>query len=220
MKTVKTILVGEGTAEPTTGFHLARQYFKDDEVVFYFGVRRSSQGLDQLDRPSTRVVANFPGRGMRGISCPVSNCPLSSYAVHRAIATGRFKPDAALVVATPPDANGARSIGTANGPIATALKNTPLIFVEEYPGLNVVAGAPIIPADSKVLVIPHKPAAFTSLSRPPEQADFLIAEHISSLIPDHATIQLGVGGIIDALSQTLAGKNTTLKVYQVPLALQ
>ena len=212
MNSTKIILVGEGTAEPTTGFQLARNFFPNDNVTFYFGVRRTTEGLEQLDMPDTQVVANFPGRGMRDITCPVSVCSLSSYAVHRAIISGRLKPDAVLVVATPPDDNGIRSIGTANGPIAAALKKAPVIFIEEFSELKVIPGAPTIPDDREIQVISHKPAAFTALSRRPDEADIIIARHIASLIPDGAAIQLGVGGIIEALSQTLVNKKNLISI--------
>lgn len=199
-----TVLVGEGTAEPTTGFSYVEQLFAPHPVIFYFGVRRTTDGLDTLQGEHTRAVANFPGRGMAGLSVPVTPCNLSTFAVSRAIATGRLQPDAVLIVATPPDASGNRSAGTANGPIQAAIDRAPLIIVEEHPDLPVIRGAATIPAGKKTLVIGHREAAFAALTRPPAALDFTCAEHIAPLIPHGAALQLGVGGIIDALSQTLA----------------
>lgn len=206
MTSTKIVLVGEGSAEPTSGFRLVQDYFKDENISFYFGVRRSTEGLEQLATANTTVVANFPGRGMKTLTCPVSVCNLSSFAVHRAIMTKRLIPDAVLVVASPPDANGVRSVGTANGPIAEALKNAKMIFIEEYPDLQIAKGAPTIQPEQVTQVIPHQPAAFAALSRTPDKADYVIAKHIAALIPNGATIQMGVGGIIDALSEVLCDK--------------
>lgn len=206
MATTKIVLVGEGSAEPTSGFRLVQEYFKDENVTFYFGVRRSQEGLDQLNAANSRAVANFPGRGMKTLNCPVSICNLSTFAVHQAIASNRLTPDAVLIVATPPDTNGIRSVGTANGPISTALNSAKLVFVEEYPDLQIAKGAPTIRPEQVVKVIPHQPAAFTALSRRPDEADYTIAKHIALLIPNGAAVQMGVGGIIDALSEVLCDK--------------
>lgn len=206
MKNTKNIFVGEGTYEPTTGFQLARDYFRGHELTFYFGVRRSAEGLEQLNKAGTHIVANFPGRGMKGLDCPLSVCNLSTYAVNQAIRTGRVQPDAALVVASPPDAMGRRSVGTANGPVAAALEKAPVIFVEEYPEIQIVKGAPFIPADKEIHVISHRAPAYSALSRAPEATDYAIAKNIASLIPDGAAVQLGVGGIIEALADSLSSK--------------
>jgi acyl-CoA hydrolase len=200
------IFVGEGTAEPTTGFTYCRELFQPDPVQFYFGVRRTSEGLQQLENEGIGITANFPGRGMAALSTPLDICNLSTYSVSRVIETGRLQPDAVLLVATPPDSNGVRTVGTANGPIQAAIDQAPLIIVEEYPELPVVAGAATIPADKPVQVIPHQPAEFAALSRAPADIDIACADHIAQLIPDGSAIQLGVGGIIEALAERLTSK--------------
>ncbi|MFA7554858.1 MAG: acetyl-CoA hydrolase/transferase C-terminal domain-containing protein [Spongiibacteraceae bacterium] len=203
----KRILIGEGSAEPTQGFELVRQHFAPHPVEFYFGVRRSTEGLDMIDSSDISIVANFPGRGMAKLNNPPKLCNLSAYSITRALDSHRLQPDALLVVATPPDKNGDRSLGTANGPLQSAIDNAPIIFVEEYPELSCIPGAAIIPASKTIKVLAHKPAAFTALSRPPTDMDYACAENIASLLGNNLPMQIGVGGIIEALTGFLTKKS-------------
>src|SRR5205823_2638899 len=73
------ILVGEGSAEPTNGLRTALELFSPAPVEFVFGVRRTSEGLDQIARPGVSVVAAFPGRGLARTGLPARTCDLSTY---------------------------------------------------------------------------------------------------------------------------------------------
>lgn len=199
----KCVLVGEGSAEPTVGFDLVRNRLAPSAVEFFFGVRRCSEGLEILNTPGVTAVANFPGRGMASYADKLSTCNLSAYNISRVIDTGRLIPDAALVVASPPDARGVRSLGTANGPLQSVLDAAPLIFVEEDPELRILPGAATIPPGKTLEVIPHIRPPFAALSRPPKDQDYACARHIASLIQDETPLQIGVGGIIEALADEL-----------------
>jgi acyl-CoA hydrolase len=201
--TIKRILVGEGSAEPTVGFSTVLQKFSPDPVEFFFGVRRSPEGLKELNRGDISVVANFPGRGMKELNHPPRPCQLSAYGITRMLDRQKLRPDALLCVATPPDHQGIRSLGTANGPLQCAIDHAPLIIVEEWADLPVIPGAATIPADKPVEIISHMPAAFAPLSRPASKEDYACAAHIASLIPDNIPLQIGVGGIIEALADCL-----------------
>lgn len=212
MTSVKRVLVGEGSAEPTVGFELVRERFAPSPVEFFFGVRRCNEGLDILEHPDVTAVANFPGRGMAEYAEKLSTCNLSAYNISRVIDTGRLLPDAALVVASPPDAQSKRSLGTANGPLQSVLDAAPFIFVEEDPNLTVLPGAATIAVDKPVEVIPHVHPAFAPLSRPPKDRDYACARHIASLIKDGLPLQIGVGGIIEALADELLPRRE-LSIY-------
>lgn len=211
VRQTRNILVGEGSAEPTSGFAYARALFPSEKVRFYFGVRRCPDGLDVLESRDIEVVANFPGRGMAGLQEKLIPCPYSSHQVTRAIDTGRLIPDAVLVVASPPDEHGVRSLGTANGPLQSAIDKAPMVIVEECPDLPLIKGAAIIPTGKVTHVVPHKSAPFVSLSRPPAELDIVCAKHIASLLADDIYVQLGVGGIVEALADALSGR-TGLKI--------
>ncbi|MBR9911409.1 MAG: hypothetical protein GYB33_13760 [Gammaproteobacteria bacterium] len=206
MEAVKRILVGEGSAEPTTGFEFIQHFFSGSPVEFYFGVRRCPDGLDTINGEQVSAIANFPGRGMSGLRQTPRACIMSSYTVTQMIDSGRLQPDALLVVASPPDAKGRRSLGTANGPLQSAIDHAPLVIVEEWANLPVIAGAATIPADKPVHVLEHKPATFAPLSRTPEGLDYACAELIAELLDDNIALQIGVGGIIEALGESLKSR--------------
>lgn len=195
--------MGEGSAEPTTGFTQVRKRLSPAPVEFFFGVRRCNEGLEILETADVTAVANFPGRGMAEYADKLSTCNLSAYNISRVIDTGRLKPDAALVVASPPDAVGRRSLGTANGPLQSVLDAAPFIFVEEDPELRILPGAATISPDKPLEVLRHLRPEFAPLSRPPKDQDYSCARFIASLIQDGTPLQIGVGGIIEALADEL-----------------
>lgn len=202
----RRILVGEGSAEPTTGLLVALELFSPAPIEFVFGVRRAQEGLQSIDRPGVTLVAGFPGRGLSHFRQPSKACNLSAYQISRLMAAGRLPADALVVVATPPAVDGSRSLGTVNGYLQAAIDRAPLVIVEEDPNLPVIAGAARIPSQQPVHVIPHVPVAYRPLSREADEIDHACAEHIAALIDDGVTLQIGVGGIIEALAQTLRRK--------------
>jgi len=58
------VMVGEGTAEPTVGIRAAADLVSPDPVSFFFGVRRTPEGLPDSDRIAS-VTTNMPAAGLR-----------------------------------------------------------------------------------------------------------------------------------------------------------
>lgn len=203
---IRRILVGEGSAEPVRGLALAAALFASDPCEFVFGVRRSDAGLEALDRPGCRVLAAFPGRGLARYRQPIRHCNFSAWRIDRVLATGRLRPDALVAVARPPAPDGSRSLGTVNGCMQAAIDAAPLVIVEEDPDLPEVGGAARIPAGKPVRVLAHEAPAYRALSRPADAVDRACAQVLARLIPDGATLQLGVGGPIEALAPALVAR--------------
>ena len=201
------VLVGEGSSEPTSGFADAISMFTPSPVRFCFGVRRGTEGLEQLSQhPRVSITANFPGRGLANLGLPLRECSMSTFDVSRMIETGALRTDALLVVASPPDSSGYRSVGTVNGLMQAAVDKAAHIIVEEHPGLRVVRGAARIPPEKVDLVVDHEVPAYSALSRAPDETDYKCAQFIDTFLSDGISIQIGVGGIIGALGSILASR--------------
>jgi len=199
----RRILVGEGSAEPVRGLRFARELFGTAPTEFVFGVRRTDEGLAAIDQPGVSLLAAFPGRGLTRFGQPTRCCSLSASGIQRVLATRRLRADALVVVAAPAGSDGSRSLGTVNGCMQAAVDAAPLVVIEEDPSLPLLAGAARIPADKPVWILQHEAAAYRALSRLADSVDQACAEHIAGLLADDITLQLGVGGPIEALGSSL-----------------
>jgi acetyl-CoA hydrolase len=202
--TLRYVFVGEGTAEPTYGLVVARGLLLPDPVKFIFGVRRTDQQLSVLNSPGVSAAGTFPGHGLRDYSEALEQLRLSSWDLHSQLLDGRIRFDLAVVVASPPDASGQRHLGTINGVMQAVVDAAERLVIEEDPSLPLVQGSAVVSEAKVVDVIPHVPAPYVSLSRLADEQDHNIAANVAQLIPDGAVLQIGVGGIMDALGSALS----------------
>lgn len=202
--TLRYVFVGEGTAEPTNGLDVARRLLLPNPVKFIFGVRRTNERLSILNSPGVSATGTFPGHGLRDYSEALEQLRLSSWDLHSQLRDGRIRLDLAVVVASPPDASGQRHLGTINGIMQAVVDAAERLVIEEDPSLPLVSGSAVVNEVKVVDVIPHVPAPYVSLSRLADDQDHEIAANIAQLIPDGAVLQIGVGGITDALGGALS----------------
>ncbi len=122
------------------------------------------------------------------------------------IKAGLIPCDVALVQVSPPGPNGRHSLGVINDYMRIALSLARAVIVEvndQYPWTY----GPELPDLGRV-------ALRLETSRPPVSAprsspslvERAIAEHAAAIIPDGATLQVGIGGTIDALLQCLTDR--------------
>jgi acyl-CoA hydrolase len=204
---LKLVLLGEGTGEPAAGIDLVPALLGEGPCIYLVGVRRSTEGLDALASANVRIVTNMPGRGLARFLDRLAYRRLSSFGMQRSFAGGCIVPDATVVVATPPDNDGFRHLGTVNGHLQAALDHSRHIIVEEDPALPRIAGSARIAPGRATVVTAHRPLPYQALSRVPDSSDFRIAEHVASLIGPGVTLQLGVGGAIECLGKALRPGN-------------
>jgi 4-hydroxybutyrate CoA-transferase len=112
---------------------------------------------------------------------------------------------AALVQVSPPDAHGFCSLGVNAGTSAPVAHAAPLVIAEINPRMPRTFGAGLLHVseiDLAVAVehplVPLAPARVTEVER-------AIAAHVAPLIPDGATIQIGIGAVPQAILEALAG---------------
>lgn len=115
--------------------------------------------------------------------------------------------DACLVTVSPMDRAGFFSLGTNNDYTSTAAKSAKLLIVEVNRKMPRVFGDSQIHI-SEVTAIVENTAPLISLNpRPPLPEDEKIGSAIAQLVPDGATIQMGVGGVPDAVCRYLTDRN-------------
>lgn len=140
------------------------------------------------------------GKGM------VEVVPCHYSEVHRFIEDGILAPDVVLVQVTPPDDAGRHSLGTGVGYILSAIAQARMVIAQINPDLPWTDGASVVSADNFHYVVPAAHPVLEFPARAPSAAEQAIAEQIARLVPDRATIQMGIGALPDAIAAGLAAK--------------
>ncbi|MFO1189811.1 MAG: acetyl-CoA hydrolase/transferase C-terminal domain-containing protein [Alphaproteobacteria bacterium] len=124
----------------------------------------------------------------------------------RSFAEGLLAPDVALVVSAPPDASGAFNLGPVAFHMPTVIERARIVIAEVNPNVPWSSGDTTIAADRIDYVIHSRRPLAELVSRAPTQADTAIAENVVRLVPDRATIELGIGTIPDMIARYLVTK--------------
>lgn len=117
--------------------------------------------------------------------------------------SGRLVLDVAVLHVSPPDEHGFCSYGIETGVSKTAAECAGLVIAEVNPNMPRTLGDSFIHVnqiDHFILVNYPLPEVHPE---PPSPVQQQIANHIAELIPDGATLQMGIGGIPDAVLRNL-----------------
>ena len=121
-------------------------------------------------------------------------------------AGGPWAPDAVLVHTAPPDRGGHLSLGVSVSYVLPAARRAPLVIAQVNPRMPRTLGNAFLhrsqvdvwtPVDHPLLEYPPTPVG---------EVERRIAGHVADLIPDGATVQVGVGSIPQAVMEALGGK--------------
>jgi acetyl-CoA hydrolase len=117
---------------------------------------------------------------------------------------GIFRPDVMLMQLSGPDETGRHSLGAACDFQLIAARKARVVIAE------VNARAPfaphaLLPDDVRIDYAMRSDRALVEAPQSsPDEASSRIAAHVASLIPDRATLQMGVGNVMDAICRALA----------------
>ena len=107
--------------------------------------------------------------------------------------------DVAMVMVTPPDENGMCSLGVSVDYTLEAVKQAKLVIAQVNPQMPWTGPYSLVSVKDLDCIVEHE-APIIEL-KPPKIGDIekAIGEHCASLVPDGATLQLGIGAIPDAV---------------------
>ena len=177
-------------------------------LTVYAGLVFEPVGFLEADPACVRLVSLHP----TGVTEPLITrsdadyLPLRYSQIPATFSRGGALPvDAALVQVSPPDARGHCSLGVSVGTTAPVVREAPLVIAEVNPRMPFTHGAGVLHVseiDLAVAVdhplVPLKPARVTEVER-------TIAGRVAALVPDGATIQIGIGAVPQAILESLAG---------------
>lgn len=134
------------------------------------------------------------------IPCHLSEIP-------RLLREGRPAPlEAALLMTAPPDAHGCLSLGVEVMASLAAAEAAKRVVIQVNPRMPRVYGNSFLHVSQVDAIVESESELPELLPAPPTEVEQQIAAHLVKLIPDRATLQLGIGGIPNAVIGLLEGR--------------
>ncbi len=120
--------------------------------------------------------------------------------------TGTIPIDVALIQVTPPDEHGFCSLGVSVDIVKPAAESARLVAAEVNSYVPRTLGDSFVHINDIDFLVPHDEPLLEYLGSEPDETAMKIGAHIAELIEDGSTIQVGIGGIPDAVLRCLTDK--------------
>jgi acyl-CoA hydrolase len=121
--------------------------------------------------------------------------------------SGRVKLDVAILQVSPPDKHGYCTLGTSVDTALAAARAARFVVAEINDRMPRTHGNTLVPFSKVHAFIHTSRPLFAHDAAAPSPVEDAIGEHIASLIPNRATLQLGIGAIPEAALRRLFGKH-------------
>lgn len=122
------------------------------------------------------------------------------------IAGGRPRIDIVLLQVCGPDAGGNYNAGIGIECLREMMAGARLVIAQLNPALPWTFGDTLVAPSEIDLLVPAEHPPLELPSRPSGPVERAIAAHVAALVPDRATIELGIGQIPQAVAAALGGK--------------
>jgi 4-hydroxybutyrate CoA-transferase len=122
-------------------------------------------------------------------------------------ASGRVPLDVALLQVSPPDAHGYCTLGTSVDTALAAARAARLVVAEINERMPRTHGNTLLPLSRIDRWIHTARPIVQQEHAPPSAVDSAIGAHVAALVPDRATLQMGIGAIPDATLTRLFDKS-------------
>ncbi len=132
--------------------------------------------------------------------------PVCTSDIPQLFKSGRLPLDVALIQTSPPDKNGFVSLGVSVDIVKSAVENSLMVIAEVNPNMPRTHGESTLSIDMIDAIVESKDALTEYKSPDVDETVQAICRNVASLIPDGATISLGIGPISQAVYSFLEGK--------------
>jgi acyl-CoA hydrolase/GNAT superfamily N-acetyltransferase len=212
----RRILIGSGAAEPsrlveamvTHGDHLA-----DNEVVHLMTLGPAPYAEPGLEH-RFRHTAFFIGANVRQAIAEgrADFMPVFLSEVPALVRSGRVRIDVALIQVSPPDRHGYVSLGVSVDVVRAAVESAALVLAEVNPKMPRTHGGSFLHVDRIAHFVPVDYELPELPRRKQDETSVQIGRHVAELVPDGATLQVGIGTIPDAVMAAL-GERVNLGLH-------
>lgn len=207
----KRILIGSGAAEPgrlVDAMVAKGDHLEGNEIVHLMTLGSAPYVQPGLER-RFRHTAFFIGANVRQAvqEGRADFMPVFLSEIPHLILSGRVGVDVALIQVSPPDRHGFVSLGVSVDIVRAAVDTASVILAEVNPNMPRTLGDSFLDVDRISALVPvNDPLP----ERSPEPLDDVVREigrNVASLIPDGATLQMGIGKIPDATLAALTERH-------------
>jgi acyl-CoA hydrolase len=167
--------------------------------AFLPGINKRTYGAGK----GANVTTFFQTPELKAAGGGVNFLPLSYTEILARLSSMRI--DAALFMISPPDAAGQCSFGVSVDFLAELWPRIPVRIAHINPNLPCTHGHPGIPYAELTAVL-EAPALLINVTDTEDDTARAIAAHVAALVPDGATIEVGIGKAPNACMRALAGK--------------
>jgi acyl-CoA hydrolase/GNAT superfamily N-acetyltransferase len=204
----RRMLIGSGAAEPQVlveGLVRHKEHFADNEIVHLLTLGPApyvQPGMEQ----HFRHTAFFIGANVREAiqEGRADFMPVFLSEIPRLMRTRRVRIDAALIQVSPPDRHGYVSLGVSVDIVRAAVETAGLILAEINPQMPRTHGDSFLHVDRIHALVEADYSLPEILSPPPDETFQEMGRHVAALIPNGATLQMGIGKLPDAVLAALS----------------
>jgi len=206
------VFVGSACGEPlelVRALGAAGQRLTDTELVQVLTLGVAPYADPQFAR-NVRANAFFIGKSLREAvnDARADYTPVFLSRVPELFRTGRVDLDVALVMVSPPDRHGYCSMGVSVDITKSAVEAARLVIAQVNRHMPRTLGDSFLHVDQIDLFVEHdEPLTEWRSSGEPDETTQRIARNVARLVPDGATLQLGIGRMPDAVLALLGSKN-------------
>ncbi|MDI3285500.1 acetyl-CoA hydrolase/transferase C-terminal domain-containing protein [Polyangium sp. 15x6] len=205
----RRILIGSGAAEPARLVEAMTEkgtHLEGNEIVHLLTLGPAPYVKPGLEK-RFRHTAFFIGANVRDAVAEgrADFMPVFLSEIPQLICSGRVKIDVALVQVSPPDEHGYVSLGVSVDIVRAAIDTADLVLAEVNPRMPRTHGDSFLHVDRIAHLVPVDDELPEREAEPLDEVDRAIGRHVASLVPDGATLQMGIGKIPDAALAALEG---------------
>jgi acyl-CoA hydrolase/GNAT superfamily N-acetyltransferase len=203
------VFVGSGCAEPTllVSALAARQEVADVEVLHIMTVGDAPYAR-ATEAGRFRHNAFFIGPNVREAVAEgtADYTPVFLSEIPALFRSRRLRLDVALVAVSPPDAHGFCSLGVSVDVVKSALECAEVVVAEVNPHMPRTHGASFVHVDDIDFFARSEAPILELPVAIPDETSLRIGRFCATLVPDGATLQLGIGEIPNAVVAALGDK--------------
>lgn len=206
----RTIFIGSGAAEPlrlVEGLVEHGEHLADNRIVHLLTLGPARYVAPGMER-RFRHTAFFIGANTRDAieAGRADFMPVFLSEIPSLLRSRRVRVDVALIQVSPPDAHGYVSLGVSVDIVRSAVESADFVLAEVNPRMPRTHGDSFLPLDR----ISRRVDVDAPLPEPPapplDDVARRIGRHVATLVPDGATLQVGIGVIPDAVLDALGDR--------------
>ncbi len=203
----RRIFIGSGAAEPVALVQaLVReaQRFADNDIAHILTLGPAPYVAPEMEG-HFRHTAFFIGPNVREAiqHGRADFMPVFLSEVPELLRSGRVKVDVALLQVSPPGASGKVSLGVSVDVVKAAVDSAELVIAQVNPWMPRTLGEALIPVSRLDCLVDLAEPLLELPPAAPDEVATLIGELVATLVPDGATIQVGIGRIPNATLSAL-----------------